>query len=228
MPGENNMRGKEKCKILKQIRKRIADENDIPFVVEECEHKGECKGTCPKCEAELRELERALDEKEARGEKVDRTADIEPPEKKAVREFGFGDKPPFPEPLRGHIMPPPEVPMGERPKKQDRELSIRHRLGKAVAVAGVAAGLMATTTACTIGDVAQVIEYFANGGNGGGRIEGVLPKYRQLDGDVAIPPELEGDPLPDIEDEGGLSWDAGKEVDLGFLDDASAAEDETK
>ena len=166
MPGENNMRGKEKCKILKQIRKRIADENDIPFVVEECEHKGECKGTCPKCEAELRELE--------------------------------------------------------------RELSIRHRLGKAVAVAGVAAGLMATTTACTIGDVAQVIEYFANGGNGGGRIEGVLPKYRQLDGDVAIPPELEGDPLPVIEDEGGLSWDAGKEVDLGFLDDASAAEDETK
>ena len=160
------MRGKEKCKILKQIRKRIADENDIPFVVEECEHKGDCKGTCPKCEAELRELE--------------------------------------------------------------RELSIRHRLGKAVAVAGVAAGLMATTTACTIGDVAQVIEYFANGGNGGGRIEGVLPKYRQLDGDVAIPPELEGDPLPDIEDEGGLSWDAGKEVDLGFLDDASAAKDETK
>ena len=56
----------------------------------------------------------------------------------------------------------------------------------------------------------------------------MLPKYRQLDGDVAIPPELEGDPLPDIEDEGGLSWDAGKEVDLGFLDDASAAEDETK
>ena len=113
------MSGKDTCKTLKEIRKTIAEKNGIPLEVEECTYEGDCSGTCPKCEAELRELERALDEKEARGEKVDRTADIEPPEKKAVREFGFGDKPPFPEPLCGHIMPPPEEPRGERIKKQD-------------------------------------------------------------------------------------------------------------
>ena len=29
------MKGKDKCRILKQIRKKIADENDIPYVIEE-------------------------------------------------------------------------------------------------------------------------------------------------------------------------------------------------
>lgn len=57
------MRGKEKCKILREIRQRIASENDIPFVTSECQHKGECKGTCPKCEAELRFLERELEKR---------------------------------------------------------------------------------------------------------------------------------------------------------------------
>jgi len=113
------MRGKDTCKTLKEIRKNIAEKNGIPLEIEECTYEGDCSGTCPKCEAELRELERALDEKEARGESVDRTADIEPPEKKAVREFGFGDKPPFPEPLCGHIMPPPEEPRGERNEPKD-------------------------------------------------------------------------------------------------------------
>lgn len=64
------MKGKEKCKALKEIRKKIADENDIPYVVEECSHKGECKGTCPKCEAELRYLERELERKEKIGKKL--------------------------------------------------------------------------------------------------------------------------------------------------------------
>ncbi len=54
------MDGKAKCKILKEIRKQIADNNGIPFVVEECPHKGKCKGTCPKCEEELQYLEREL------------------------------------------------------------------------------------------------------------------------------------------------------------------------
>ena len=50
------MFGKKKCKILKEIRKKIAEENDIPYVTRECTHKGECSGTCPRCEQELREL----------------------------------------------------------------------------------------------------------------------------------------------------------------------------
>lgn len=64
------MLGKEKCKILKEIRRRIADENDIPWVTEECTHKGNCRGTCPKCESELRELERQLAARQALGKRV--------------------------------------------------------------------------------------------------------------------------------------------------------------
>ena len=62
--------GKEKCKALKQIRKQIAENNDIKYVVEECKHKGNCKGTCPKCEAEVRYLERELEKRRALGQKV--------------------------------------------------------------------------------------------------------------------------------------------------------------
>ena len=112
------MKGKDKCRMLKQIRKKIADANDIPYVVEECPHQGECKGTCPKCEAEL--------------------------------------------------------------KKMEEELSLRRRLGKKVAVVGVAAGMMAATTACTPNDVIDVLENVVNpfswfGGSGG-----------DLDGDVVM------------------------------------------
>ena len=64
------MLGKQKCKILKEIRQRIADENDIPYVTRECTHKGECRGTCPKCESELRYLERELAKRQALGKRV--------------------------------------------------------------------------------------------------------------------------------------------------------------
>jgi len=64
------MRGKNKCKILKEIRQKIADENDIPFVTQECTFQGECKGTCPKCEAELRYLEQQLEKRQRLGKTV--------------------------------------------------------------------------------------------------------------------------------------------------------------
>lgn len=54
------MTGKEKCKFLREIRQRIASENDIPFVTQACTFQGDCKGTCPKCEAELHFLENEL------------------------------------------------------------------------------------------------------------------------------------------------------------------------
>ena len=62
--------GKEKCRILKEIRAEIAKANDIEWVVAECKHKGNCKGTCPKCEQEVRQLEAALAKREALGKKV--------------------------------------------------------------------------------------------------------------------------------------------------------------
>lgn len=62
--------GKQKCKILKQIRKQIADANDIQYVIDECPHKGDCPGTCPKCEAEVRYLEAQLAERRRLGKAV--------------------------------------------------------------------------------------------------------------------------------------------------------------
>jgi len=60
-------RGKNTCRILKEIRKKIADENDIEFVVSECTYQGDCLGTCPKCEAEVRYLERELEKRQRIG-----------------------------------------------------------------------------------------------------------------------------------------------------------------
>ena len=52
------MNGKQKCAILKEIRRDIAKKNDINIRIDECTHKGECRGTCPRCEAEVKILER--------------------------------------------------------------------------------------------------------------------------------------------------------------------------
>ena len=60
-------KGKQTCKILKEIRKQIAAENDIKLVIEECTYQGDCKGTCPKCEAEVRYLERELEKRQRLG-----------------------------------------------------------------------------------------------------------------------------------------------------------------
>ncbi len=62
--------GKEKCKILKEIRAEIERSNEIEWVVSECKHQGDCRGTCPKCEAEVRELEAALARRQALGKTV--------------------------------------------------------------------------------------------------------------------------------------------------------------
>ena len=64
------MNGKQKCNILKNIRRDIAKANDIPLEIPECSHKGDCLGTCPRCEAEMRFLERSLEAKRSRGFKV--------------------------------------------------------------------------------------------------------------------------------------------------------------
>ncbi len=64
------MNGKEKCRALKEIRRQIAEKNDIPYAVSQCTHQGNCKGTCPKCEAELRYLERELALRKSLGKAV--------------------------------------------------------------------------------------------------------------------------------------------------------------
>lgn len=63
-------RGKQTCKILKQIRKQIAKANGIEYAVSECKYKGECLGTCPKCEEEVRYIEEQLNSRRILGKAV--------------------------------------------------------------------------------------------------------------------------------------------------------------
>ena len=60
-------KGKSTCKVLKDIRQKIANENGISYAPKECHYKGECKGTCPACEAEVRYLEEELKRKRRNG-----------------------------------------------------------------------------------------------------------------------------------------------------------------
>lgn len=145
------MTGKEKCKALKEIRQQIADNNDIPFAVSQCTHQGECKGTCPKCEAELRYLEKEL----------------------------------------------------ERKKK----------FGKAVAVAGISAGLCSTLTACTPADAVNALLFFAN-------------EYRNQKPIKNQPIELDGDVVIDdpYDYEGGLEYDPNFDVNRNWDDEPLAGE----
>ena len=62
--------GKRICQALKELRKRIADANEIPFEIEECTHKGDCPGTCPKCEAELHYLMESINQRGLEGKPV--------------------------------------------------------------------------------------------------------------------------------------------------------------
>ena len=52
--------GKQICETLKGIRVDIARANHIEYHPVECNHKGDCDGTCPACESEVRWLERQL------------------------------------------------------------------------------------------------------------------------------------------------------------------------
>ncbi len=62
------MNGIEKCRLLREIRKRLCEENGLPFTEEECpnEHPG-CRGTCPSCELHLLSLNKMLEELKRNG-----------------------------------------------------------------------------------------------------------------------------------------------------------------
>ena len=61
------VKGKSTCKLLKSIRQQIADANGISYQPKECHHKGDCAGTCPACEEEIRYLERELKARKGSG-----------------------------------------------------------------------------------------------------------------------------------------------------------------
>ena len=56
--------------MLKTIRKQVADANEIKYEPRECHYEGECRGTCPACEAEVRYIERELDLRRQLGKAV--------------------------------------------------------------------------------------------------------------------------------------------------------------
>ena len=53
--------GKQKCEILRRIRMDIAERYGLRYNPSECTHEGDCSGTCPKCDAELKDLQRQLE-----------------------------------------------------------------------------------------------------------------------------------------------------------------------
>ncbi len=89
------MNGRDKCELLNQVRKKIAEKNNIEFDFEECTFEGDCSGTCPKCEAEIKYLERELKKKQWNGEKIilEGIFDIfEEPECIDISEMSFDDR----------------------------------------------------------------------------------------------------------------------------------------
>lgn len=64
-------KGKRICNVLKAIRQRIADANAIPIDNDECQHEGDCPGTCPKCDAEVEYITKVLEQRTKEKKPVD-------------------------------------------------------------------------------------------------------------------------------------------------------------
>ena len=129
------MLGKEKCRILKQIRQKIADENEIPYVTRECSFQGECKGTCPRCESELRYLEQQLALRASLGKRVAvaalcagvalSAAGCGPFGSESKSGTGLGGGVPPTEQLSGFIEPEPGEELDENSRPDDYKLTGR-------------------------------------------------------------------------------------------------------
>ena len=64
------MTGKEKCRLLRQIRKEIAEANNVVFLSADCNNDADCAGTCALCDAEVQWLDAELLRKAAAGHKL--------------------------------------------------------------------------------------------------------------------------------------------------------------
>lgn len=58
------MNGKNVCAYLKSVRQKVAEANGIDMEFPPCHYEGDCKGTCPRCEAEVAQLERELSKRQ--------------------------------------------------------------------------------------------------------------------------------------------------------------------
>lgn len=66
----DNEYGRAKCKLLKTIRKVVADANDIPYEITECNSTGHCNGACPACDQEAAELSEVLSRRARAGKQI--------------------------------------------------------------------------------------------------------------------------------------------------------------
>lgn len=65
------MNGIEKCRMFREIRKRLCDNNGIPFIEEPCPTPNKrCIGTCPDCDHWLERLSAHLDIKRQNGDGI--------------------------------------------------------------------------------------------------------------------------------------------------------------
>jgi len=64
------MNGREKCMLINQIRKKVADNNNIDFVIYDCTFEGDCTGRCQKSDSELSYLENELEKRQNAGNKI--------------------------------------------------------------------------------------------------------------------------------------------------------------
>ena len=58
------MNGKNVCAYLKSVRQKVAEANGIDMEFPPCHFEGDCAGTCPRCEAEVVQLERELSKRQ--------------------------------------------------------------------------------------------------------------------------------------------------------------------
>lgn len=64
------MNGKNVCAYLKSVRQKVAEANGIDMEFPPCHYEGDCKGTCPRCEAEVAQLERELSKRQQLSKRV--------------------------------------------------------------------------------------------------------------------------------------------------------------
>ena len=64
------MKGKQICSYLKSVRREVAVANGIDWEIPECTFEGECPGTCPRCESEVRQLESELSRRKSLSQRV--------------------------------------------------------------------------------------------------------------------------------------------------------------
>ena len=189
--------GKDICKELKAVRRSIAEENGIALDIPECTYQGPCRGTCPRCESELRYLENALAERLRMG----RTAKVAGIALALASTAAAGAQSTGVAPVKGNETPDP-VCAGETPALQNVAPLREPIVGKpAVMSAGLAANpprVVADSVRVT-GDFDGIFSVDLPKGRYDFEISSV-GYFRYTLNDVLVPQDL---PLKTIELKGG-------------------------